>query len=329
MIQFLSKIRQNLLSENKFDKNFKKISFLIIIALIFSGCQNGDKTNESSIAPPEEVIENPDRVNLLDKELDSIQQTVLSDDDHRENTFIPTSLLDQVSVHPINDNSSYADFVSSALSGYTIDWLQINEMVNNFPIIQSEVDNLNLTHQLQSCPWNSSNHLLLVNVTNNSKNDKFIKDLTIVLNSATVKEFRLLGFEDALDEFVREFIESRSILFSKGESFTMFYEVNLINHSEPIGEIMLSFQNDIAGRFLQVSEKINSIDVKASNEFIFLASVVETALFLNGSNYQSNANLKEVEKRLVNISPFLNTEEQKEFLQLLRLYIKERIEETL
>lgn len=335
MIKFFRKIRQRLLVEHKFDKNFKKISFLILIALIFSGCGNKDKSG----APPEdyslpdtyeEVIGNTYRVNLFDKEINSEEQAVLSNDDRREeNTFIPTSILNQISVLPINDDDSYADFVSSARSGYTSNWLHINEMVNNFTMFQSEGGDLNLTHQLQLCPWNSANHLLLVNITNNSENDKFIKDLTIVINTVTVKAFRLLGFENPDKDLEREFDQGKSIQYSKGESFTMFYEVNLNNTSEPIGEIMLSFQNDFEGRVLQVNEKISSMDVKASNEFTFLASVVETTLFLNDSKYKSKADLKEVEKRLITIGPFLKPEAQKEFLQLIRLYIKERPEETL
>ena len=283
---------------------------------------------QDSIGSSDVSISLSGNFNPLNKEIDSVQRMLLKEKGLQENIFIPSSLLNQISVYPININSSYIDFVRSALVGETSTWLQINEMVNNFPFIQSEGDNLSLTHQLQPCPWNSSNHLLLVNVINNSENDKFIKDLTIVLNSRTVNEIRLLGFENPDKKFTRKFIESISIPFRYGESFTMFYEVNLKDTNQSIGEIILSFQNDLEGRFMQISETINSIDDKASNEFIFLASIVETTLFLNDSRYQSNANLQEVEKRLVDISPFLKSKEQKEFLQLLRLYIKAQTEET-
>ena len=292
------------------DKNYLKY-LLVFHTRSQISCLYGKRATSMSLGR--------NNIKPLSKEIDSLNTNLSEGKDFNENVFIPSNLLDNISISPIIlDNDSYNEFGESALVGETSTWLHTEEMVNNFSVFKPKKDSLTINHYLQVCPWNNKNHLLLVNISFHREMD--VKDLTLKLNPKSVNEYRLLGYENHDEEFAKDFREGKAVRFWGRSGFTMFYEINLHSKTvETIAEIILNIENRDEKRIIQYNKVIDSVDKIPLDEFTFLAGVVEVTLVLNNSKYKGEASLQAVEKRLSKINDI--TENQERFLKLLNFYI--------
>lgn len=151
----------------------------------------------------------------------------------------------------------------------------------------------------------------------------------IVFNGDTVKNYRLLGYENNIissDDFEDKKTDAGEI--GTGFTLSLCFEIQLnedadLSQIQNIAKVNVRYKDAKANKDDPSQEAelpINSdcITASLSNDDAFVSSVVEFALLLLNSKHKGDANLNSVIQRLQSIE--LNDEYKEEFLQVVYAY---------
>lgn len=140
-------------------------------------------------------------------------------------------------------------------------------------------------------------------------------------NPETINSYRLIGYENRVmdtEDFENDKKDAGDM--GAGQSLTILYEINsseTVNNTSLNNAMKLNirYKDPSSNKSKLVSHNISSAhNEKLSDDFVFISSVVETAMLLNKSKYLGSTSINTVRKQLSSITL---SKEQEEFKTLV------------